>query len=599
MQSTTAVALTADTASAQGARDRGEYLLCIHDDRSYPVPIPPAGELVIGRGPDAGLSLEDPQVSRAHVQLLRVPDGLRLTDLDSRHGTLLNGEPVREPRLVRSGDVITLGATLLIVRRQARDPQTRNVGDQPLLLRRLAEELARVAQYERELSLLVVRTVDRRDPAALLATIADRMRPIDTVAPLGPHALGVLLPEVDAEDAVAFAQPIAALADHAVAIGIATAPFDGIDADALVSAARAAAQAGERGDVRRAIATVDVIEAGPQRIVVVDPGMARLYELARRIARATLPVLIQGETGVGKELAAAAIHAFSPRASAPFVSMNCAAITETLAESELFGYARGAFSGAVTAKEGLLEAASGGTVFLDEIGELSPAIQAKLLRVLESGELMRVGEVKPRTTDIRIVAATNRDLEREVAAGRFRGDLYFRLGAARLSIPPLRDRPRDIATLAARMLDAACERLGRPQLALSIGTALALFRHEWPGNIRELRHAIEYGAAAAPESARELELWHLPAPLASRARRERDHSDERRDAPPPSVAPPEGGFRPIADEVRELERARMIAALRATSGLQNRAADLIEMPLRTFVTKLKRYAIQPAEWGGT
>src|SRR5262249_35243569 len=165
-----------------------------------------------------------------------------------------------------------------------------------------------------------------------------------------------------------------------------------------------------------------------QKILVADPAMARLYELARRLARSAIPILILGETGSGKELAAATIHASSSRAGGPFVSVNCAAIPETLAESELFRHARGAFSGALAAKPGHLEVASGGTVFLDEIGELSPAIQAKLLRVLESGELMRVGETSPRMIDLRIVAATNRDLPAEIEGGRFRSDLFFRLG---------------------------------------------------------------------------------------------------------------------------------------------------------------------------
>jgi transcriptional regulator with GAF, ATPase, and Fis domain len=306
---------------------------------------------------------------------------------------------------------------------------------------------------------------------------------------------------------------------------------------------------------------------------------------------------VQGETGVGKELAAATVHASSPRANGPFISVNCAAIPDTLAESELFGHMKGAFSGAVQNKVGYIEAANGGTLFLDEIGELSLATQAKLLRVLESGELIRVGEVKPRTIDLRIVAATNRDLQRESAEGRFRQDLYFRLGAARLEIPPLRERPRDIALLTAIMVRDACDRLGRSRLELSIGATVALFRHAWPGNIRELRHVIEYAAAAVQDSAMTIEIWHLPATMAAEARRARDGAEPARRADPEPATASGYAFRPIADEVRELERSRMVAALKATGGVQNRAAELIEMPLRTFVTKVKRYAITATEWG--
>ena len=614
------VAVTAIPASAP-PRGRAEQLMCIDGDRSFTVAMPDSGELVIGRGPDAGLSVDDPLVSRAHALLLVVPDGLRLSDLGSRHGTLLNGERLVEPRLVSSGDVIAVGNALLVVRRPLRIAAASSVMEQPMLLRRLTEELTRIAEYERELSLVVARPADG-DAPALLAAVADRLRVIDTAAIVGGRFVAALLPERGADEAMELARALARREAGRIAVGVATAPYDGIDPDAVLGAARAACALAEPGAVVRACDAVETIMAGTQRIVVADQAMARLYDLARRLARSAIPILIQGETGAGKELAAAAIHAFSARAGGPFVSVNCAAIPETLAESELFGHARGAFSGAVAARPGLLEIASGGTLFLDEIGELSPAIQAKLLRALESGELTRVGESGVRTVDLRIVAATNRDLPREVEAGRFRSDLFFRLGSARLELPPLRDRPRDVALLARTILGEACRRLHRPPLELSIGAAVALFRHDWPGNVRELRHVLEYAAASAQDSASEIEIWHLPQALAAVARRTRDApgsgaanavvaaapaSGANGEAaaaaaapgPSPVAAPAEGTFRPIADEVRELERARMISALRATGGIQNRAAALIEMPLRTFVTKVKRYAITPAEWGGT
>ena len=609
-----AVSLTAPAGTV--APTQPERLLCINGDRSFLLAMPSSGELVVGRGPDAGLSVDDPLVSRAHAKLLVVPDGLRLTDLGSRHGTLVNGERVVESRLVGSGDVIAIGNVLLVVRRPLRRAAASTVTEQPALVRRLTEELARTTQYERELSLVIAHAVDG-DPHALLAAIAARLRVIDTASIVGARFVGVLLPELGTEEALAYGRGLSALGVGEVSAGIATAPYDGIDADAVLGSARAACAAAAPGTVVRARDAGEAIAAGSQRILVADPAMARLYELARRLARATIPILILGETGTGKELAAAAIHAFSARASGPFVSVNCAAIPETLAEAELFGHARGAFSGAMIARAGYLEAASGGTLFLDEIGELSPAIQAKLLRALESGEVIRVGETTPRMTDLRIVAATNRELAREVDAGRFRSDLFFRLGSARLELPALRDRPRDLALLADAVLADACRRLGRSPLALSIGAAVAVFRHDWPGNIRELRHVIEYAAAAAHDTAGEIEIWHLPAPLAAAARSSRDAVRFGGEPGPldpslPACAPGQqpiaaaatgplpsaAALRPIADEVRELERARMIAALRATGGVQNRAAALIEMALRTFVTKVKRYAITPAEWGG-
>lgn len=318
----------------------------------------------------------------------------------------------------------------------------------------------------------------------------------------------------------------------------------------------------------------------PGGLVVEEPAMKQLYALAKRLARSSIPVLVCGETGVGKEHVAATLHEASPRAHGPFVSVNCAAIPETLAERELFGHVRGAFSGAVSDKLGVVEASDGGTLFLDEVGELSPNIQAKLLRVLESGELLRVGAVTPRKLDLRIVAATNRDLKQEVAADRFRSDLYFRLGAACLELPRLADRPRDLERLAHSLLASACERLGRPVLAPTPATMAALFDYAWPGNIRELRHAIDYAAASVPDDATAVEPHHLPETIRKRENRR-------------SIAIRLG---PIADAVRDLERASMVAALRAAGGVQNRAAELIDMPLRTFVAKLKRFAITRGEW---
>jgi transcriptional regulator with GAF, ATPase, and Fis domain len=423
---------------------------------------------------------------------------------------------------------------------------------------------------------------------------------IDAAALLGDREAAVLLPEVDLDEAGALVEALAGALGE-VSAGVATSPADGVGVDALLSSARAAAGSARPGAVAFARDAVQRLALGDHEIVLADPSMLRIYELIKRLARSALPILIQGETGVGKELAAAAVHAYSTRAGGPFVSINCAAIPEHLAESELFGHERGAFTGAIAAKPGQLEIASGGTVFLDEIGELSLAVQSKLLRVLETGELQRVGDLKPRTTDIRIVAATHRDLTVEVEAGRFRRDLFFRLAAAQVVVPPLRDRPRDLAFLAKQMLEAACVRLGRRPLPLTVAATQAIFLHRWPGNVRELKNSMAYAAAAAPDTTVEIDLWHLP-PTVAAAGREAGPEPPEEAAPAPAVpesqahADPASTFRPVEDEVRELERKRMIEALAATAGVQNRAAELIQMPLRTFVTKLKRYAITPADW---
>ena len=226
-------------------------------------------------------------------------------------------------------------------------------------------------------------------------------------------------------------------------------------------------------------------------VVIQNPAMRDLYRLAARAGHSRINVLISGETGTGKEILAEAVHRASPRAAGPFVCFNCAAISDTLLESELFGHERGAFTGATQAKQGLVEAASSGTLFLDEIGEMSLTLQAKVLRVIETKQVLRVGATRPRAADARFVAATNRDLDQDIAAGRFRKDLYFRLNGISLSIPPLRARTDEILPLARLFLAEAAAQLGEAPSTLTPRALAQLLDYAWPGNIRELRNLME------------------------------------------------------------------------------------------------------------
>ena len=326
------------------------------------------------------------------------------------------------------------------------------------------------------------------------------------------------------------------------------------------------------------------VTLGVQRVIVADPAVVRIYDLIERLAPVELPVLITGETGSGKELVATAIHALSKRASKPLISLNCAALHDSLIESELFGHEKGSFSGAIATRAGLIEAASGSTLFLDEVGELAPAVQAKLLRVLEVHRVTRVGDTREREVNVRIVAATNRDLEADVAAGRFRRDLYFRLSAATLHLPPLRQRLRELPLMATAFLDDACRRNGRPLMRISEGAMGALVEHPWPGNVRELKNLMQYLAATLTSDVM----------LA-------DHVHERvggvQNTPVPRSVPTVPidlrQFRPLADELRELETTRIRQALEATGGNQTRAAQLLAMPVRTFFEKAKQFGLTP------
>ncbi len=283
------------------------------------------------------------------------------------------------------------------------------------------------------------------------------------------------------------------------------------------------------------------------------------------------------------------MHAWSKRAERPFVAINCAAIPATLAESELFGYEKGAFSGAQAAKVGLLESGRGGTVFLDEIGELSIELQAKLLRVLDTGRATRLGDVREREIDIRIVAATNADLEADVLAGTFRKDLYFRLSGATVWLPPLRDRGREILLLAHQFLGAAAVRDGFGRVTLSPGAQRVLAAHGWPGNIRELRNVMDFLVATASGAVIEAEQAG-GAPRASGPPPRTDHAAARVPAGT-TAAEIVTEDRPLDEEVRDLERRRMEAALVTWQGNQTRAAESLGMPRRTFVAKLKAYGL--------
>jgi two-component system response regulator AtoC len=307
-------------------------------------------------------------------------------------------------------------------------------------------------------------------------------------------------------------------------------------------------------------------------VVVLEASMRALYADAERAAVTNISVLILGETGVGKEVLARAIHNHSPRRNGPFVALNCAALTESLLESELFGHEKGAFTGAVSARSGLLEAASSGTVFLDEIGELPVAIQTKLLRVLEERRVMRVGGRSSQEIDVRFVAATNRDLERDAESGAFREDLFYRLNGISFWVPPLRERRREIEALSRVFAARFCAEHGRPRLRISPECLLVLAQYPWPGNLRELRNAIEravvlcQGDALLPE--------HLPPKVRAGKASEGFPSE-----PPDARAM-------LEREIDDLERSRIQAALDKTCGNQTMAAKLLGISRRTLVYRL-------------
>jgi len=318
------------------------------------------------------------------------------------------------------------------------------------------------------------------------------------------------------------------------------------------------------------------------RVVLHDPHMRAIYEQASRVAVSPLSVLILGETGSGKEVLAQSIHKASSRSKQPIVALNCSALTETLLEAELFGHERGAFTGAVSARPGLFECAQGGTVFLDEIGEMPMVIQVKLLRVLEERRVLRVGGRTPIDIDVRFVSATHRDLEAAIERGSFRADLYYRLAGLTVTLPPLRDRPSEILPLALLFARNAAHRLDRQEAPeLSHAAREVLLSHAWPGNVRELRNVIERAVVLAPT--RMIDTPHLPPKLLAEDRQRRTPLLE----PPPESAP----LSSLRGEMDSLMRSRIVQALDRCAGNQTAAADLLGMSRRTLVARLSQYEL--------
>jgi len=304
-----------------------------------------------------------------------------------------------------------------------------------------------------------------------------------------------------------------------------------------------------------------------RRPIAMSAAMCKLRDIAERVAKTDTTVLLTGESGAGKEVLARFVHEQSPRAQRPFIAVNCGALPENLLESELFGHARGAFTGASQARVGLFEAAQGGTLFLDEVGDMTASTQVKVLRALQEREIRRVGENTSRPVDVRVLAATNRDLTAEMAAGRFRQDLYYRLRVVELVIPPLRERADDILTLARHFLEAAGLRLHRQMQGFEPAAAHQLLRYRWPGNVRELQNAIERAVVLAPGP--KVALEDLPDEI-------------RHPGPGPDLADP-------GPTLEAVEKAHILAVLQSVQWNRTAAAKKLGIAPATLFRKLRRY----------
>ena len=503
------------------------------------------GTTSLGRAKENGISLDDASVSRRHAEITVADGQVRLRDLRSRNGIQVNGAPRREA-LLQAGDRVKIGAVELeftggFVRPLAAAPSAAPVGDS-LTETRHARAALPEARQDRHLAALyhlcfrVTEGIDQNEAEPLLldlllegvrATVAQFYAPDDRLAfsaaaektkgvpKFAPYLLDKFrkIPEAatyTAKDLARFQERLGAW--HFLVCPMATSAGDGAAVVVLMRSAEwqefsaedrvllnAAMRLWPRGRERqREIKTLrqenDTLRGQAARAAGLlgdSPEIAALRTRLDRIAATRATVLVTGETGSGKEVVAQYLHDRSPRAAAAFVKVNCAAIPAPLMESELFGHVKGAFTDAKSDHQGKFQLAHGGTLFLDEIGELPLPVQAKLLRALESGEVERIGSERITKVDVRIVAATNRDLRAEVKAGNFREDLLYRLDVATVAVPPLRDHVADLPLLARHFLARFCTENGLATVDFAPEALAALQRHRWPGNVRELRNVIQ------------------------------------------------------------------------------------------------------------
>ncbi|HEY2743783.1 MAG TPA: sigma 54-interacting transcriptional regulator [Polyangia bacterium] len=537
-----------------GGGDRASLRLVVYGPGSFNAyPLPPAGTLTLGRSTSADVPIDDPDVSRQHARL-HVGGTLEIEDLGSANGTKCHSVPLapHERRPIAPGDVIALGTWLCVVQ----------TGSGPLFLwtesafvERVQKGLADAARSQRELVLLHLAV----DGVAAAPAVEDILRATlgaaDVVAALAPGRFDILAPRLSPAAAAELGDRLCRQLRElgfAPRLASATHPQDGATAVELVQHARR--------------------QLGPDAAAetAAHPSMARLEALVARVAPGNINVLLLGETGVGKEVLAERIHQLSPRAPKPLLRLHCAALSESLLESELFGHERGAFTGALKTKRGLLETADGGTIFLDEIGELPLSIQVKLLRVIEERKVLRVGGLTAQPIDVRFIAATNRNLDAEIPRGTFRQDLYYRLNGISLVIPPLRERAGEIEPLAQQFIRQASAAAGRAAPLLSPAAEALLRARDWPGNIRELRNVCERAVLLC--------IGDVIEP---------EHLSLQPDAPPPSPPAHEVALTPEAQRQRD----EIVEALARCAGNQSRAAKLLGISRKTLVARLDAFAL--------
>ena len=548
--------------------------------------------VTLGRAYPADVQVRDATLSRQHACFELVDGEAWVEDLQSTNGTWMDGERV-ERRKLESGADLVLGAVPASFHLLGQD----EIWDAGLeghdrFLGELHAEVVRSRVHGHTCAVMMVRTDPRRDAplSRWYRDVRSQLRAYDRMALYGASTVEILLPEATEDLARRTARRITELS-HPLLCGLAAFPAHARSAEELVEVTWQSVREANWEAPIHTVPTITgkaVASAGPADAIVHSAAMKDVFSTARRASSSDIPVLVLGPTGVGKELVARAIHTEGSRGRRPFIAVNCAALPAELLESELFGHERGAFTGAERRVEGVFEAADKGTVFLDEIGELPPAAQAALLRVLESKRFTRVGSTREIEVDVRVVAATHRDLEEMSTTGGFRSDLLYRLNVLTLRVPSLRERADDVEPLALHFLEEA-NRTGRGHVIGIEPRAMdALRAYPWPGNVRELKNAIQRASVLAreeritvedlPERIRQLELVEEPALPADAVQ-------------PPTPERGDDGLN-LKSELQRYEHELITDALQRRRWDRKSAAKYLGLPLRTLAYRMQQLGIR-------
>ena len=584
---------------------RGQvFLVAYHRNGADVIALPPNQPLILGRDRPSDALLPDPSVSRQHARFSCAGGVTTVEDLGSTNGTLVAGKRVERAEL-RPGQEVALGGVRVVV--HAAMPAAADVlglDSHERFRRALDEELTRARHFRRPCAVLMVRA-GRPDlhVSDFSPRVRASLRDVDRMALYSSDAVEILCPELDADRALELGRVLCEGPSESgpLLVGIAVFPATSLQAEELVARSLDAAYGASvehpvelsRTGAWAPEAPARRVEGGADPIIASDK-MRRVLDLVARFARATLPVLIHGATGSGKEVVAHAIHAASSRRHKRMMVVNCGAIPEQLIESTLFGHLKGTFTGAIQDQKGVFEAADGSTVFLDEIGELSPAAQAALLRVLDTNRVTRVGATRETEVDVRVIAATHRDLEAMCAKGGFRQDLFFRLNAMTLSVPPLRDRPDDLEPLLARFLAEANQATSGSVRGVTPSALRLLKGYAWPGNVRELRNAIHRAVAIAQEALiGDEDLPERVLRAAGEGGAGGAGGVEVRAVAAAPVLLPAG----LKATLKQAEIQLIVAALGAAGDNQTEAARRLKVPLRTLAHKIKTLGIRKRGFG--